>query len=236
MQVVYVYELAVSLPIIDEFNNLKELMIITIDGQSCTGKSTIATLIAKKMNFSYINSGLFYRAITYNLIENKIDIINYKNKIEQVKLLTEEYTFNVDELNKNILIYKTLEVGNFGAEIAKLEFVRTKVNSFITEISLINSNIIIEGRDIGTKIFPNADFKFYFIADLKTRTNRLALDRNSNQINEIQSEIQNRDFEDENRKNSPLKKAENAILVDTTYLTIEEIINQLEKYINGRVK
>ncbi|OCB75317.1 (d)CMP kinase [Flavobacterium crassostreae] len=206
-------------------------MIITIDGKSCTGKSTIALLLSKKINFSYINSGLLYRAITHEILKNKIDLINFKNKEEQIKLLINHYNFDLQKINENISIFKTIEISKFGTEIAKLQFVRDKVNDYISEINSKYKNIIIEGRDIGTKVFPNADFKFFFIADIDIRANRLALERNSKEINKIKIEIQKRDLEDENRKNSPLKKAISAILIDTSKLTIEETVNILEQHL-----
>lgn len=207
-------------------------MIIAIDGQSCTGKSTIAYLLSKKMNFYYINSGLLYRAITFEILENKIDYINYQEKIELIKIISKNYNFDLQKINKYISIYKTSEISKFGTEIAKLNFIREKVNNYISDINQKKFNLIIEGRDIGTKVFPNADFKFYFIADLDIRAKRLMLEQKIDQIDSIKSEIKKRDFEDENRTISPLEKANDAILINTSNLTIEETLNILEQHLN----
>lgn len=207
-------------------------MIIAIDGQSSTGKSTISYLLAKRLNFSYINSGLLYRAITHNILINEINLNNFKDFTENIELLTKEFVFDLKKINNNLSILKSSKISALGTEIAKFQFVREKVNFFISELILNENNIIIEGRDIGTNLIPNADFKFFFTADLDIRANRLALEMKSDKIDQMKLEIKKRDFEDENRKNSPLRKANDAVSIDTSYLTIEETINLIEQKLN----
>lgn len=206
-------------------------MIIAIDGYSATGKSTIANLLAKKIGFKHLNSGLVFRAISYNLLTNRIDKTNFQNNFEKIKELLEQFYIDLEELEKNSLILKAPEVSDFGSQIAKLSFIRERVTEVLKHAAN-NSNIIVEGRDIGTVLFPQADIKFFFKADTTIRTKRLSQERNSTNYEDIKKEIETRDIEDETREISPLIRADDAIDIDTSYLTIEETLELLEHFIN----
>jgi cytidylate kinase len=206
-------------------------MIIAIDGYSATGKSTLAGLLANKIGFRHLNSGLVYRAISYNLQKNGIETSYLPSDIEKIKLLTEQYSIELEELDKNISELKAPQVSQLGTQIAKLPFVRDRVTGILKDAAA-NSNIVVEGRDIGTVLFPNADIKFFFIADTTIRAFRLGRERNSNDYETMKREIELRDKEDETREISPLKRAEDAIDIDTSHITVEETLELLERFVH----
>lgn len=206
-------------------------MIIAIDGYSATGKSTLADLLAKQIGFKHLNSGLVFRAISFNLLKRGIDKSNFKDMIDTIKELTQQFHIDLDELQNNIIKLKTQEVGELGMQIAKLPFVRERVAE-VLRTAASSSNIIVEGRDIGTILFPNADIKFFFKADTSIRANRLGRERNSHDYEALQKEIERRDMEDETREISPLRRADDAIDIDTSYISVEETLQLLKYFLN----
>lgn len=206
-------------------------MIIAIDGYSATGKSTLADLLAKQIGFKHLNSGLVFRAISFNLLKRGIDKSNFKDMIDTIKELTQQFHIDLDELQNNIIKLKTQEVGELGMQIAKLPFVRERVAEVLRTVAS-SSNIIVEGRDIGTILFPNADIKFFFKADTSIRANRLGRERNSHDYEALQKEIERRDMEDETREISPLRRADDAIDIDTSYISVEETLQLLKYFLN----
>lgn len=206
-------------------------MIIVIDGYSATGKSTLADLLAKKIGFRHLNSGLFFRAISYNLLTNGIDKSNFQDYLERIKELTQQFHIDIEEIENNILKLKAPKVSELGVQIAKLTFIREKVTEVLRNAAT-NSNIVVEGRDIGTVLFPQADIKFFFKADTTIRANRLGRERNSTDFDAMKIEIETRDREDETREISPLKRADDAIEIDTSHITVEETLELLERFVN----
>lgn len=206
-------------------------MIIAIDGYSATGKSTLADLLAKQIGFKHLNSGLVFRAISFNLLKRGIDKSNFKDMIDTIEELTQQFHIDLDELQNNIIKLKTQEVGELGMQIAKLPFVRERVAE-VLRTAASSSNIIVEGRDIGTILFPNADIKFFFKADTSIRANRLGRERNSHDYEALQKEIERRDMEDETREISPLRRADDAIDIDTSYISVEETLQLLKYFLN----
>ncbi|MCB1194085.1 MAG: (d)CMP kinase [Leptospiraceae bacterium] len=201
-------------------------MIITIDGYSATGKSTIASKLAQEIGFQHLNSGLIYRTISYYLNSNGIFLYNYMNQIKIIKSLLND--FELTEMKVDITILKSKDIGIFGTKIAQIDFIRDVANSIQKDVASKN-NTIIDGRDAGTVVFPNADFKFFFVADINIRAERIANERKENNIELIKEELIDRDKEDIYRKIAPLKKPKNAIEIDTSFLSIEEIINNMRK-------
>jgi cytidylate kinase len=206
-------------------------MIIAIDGYTATGKSTLADLLAKEIGFRHLNSGLVYRAISYNLLTNGINKSNFRNNLEKIKELTQKFHIDIEVLEKNILKLKAPEVSDLGTQISKLQFVRERVAE-VLRVAAANSNIVVEGRDIGTVLFPNADIKFFFKADTTIRADRLGRERNSNDYEALKKEIETRDKEDETREISPLRRADDAIDVDTSHITVEETLELLKRFVN----
>lgn len=207
-------------------------MIIAIDGYSATGKSTLAKLLSQKTGFRHLNSGLIFRAISLHLLSNHITPNNFKQKLPEINLLTKQFHIDLQQFEENLPNLKTVAVNELGAQVAKLTLVRQRVTEVLKE-AVKNDNYIIDGRDIGTTLFPDAEIKFFFKADSTIRAIRLGRERNSNDIKAMKNEIEMRDREDETRELSPLKQAKDAVEIDTSYITVDETLELLMKNLSG---
>lgn len=219
--------------------------IITIDGTSSTGKSTIAKRIAKKLGYIYIDSGAMYRALTYYCIQKNIISKNFFKKdilIDNLSLIKIDFIKNPLSNNLEVNLngdfieseIRTLEVSDLVSELAKLDDVR----EYMVRIqhSLGNKKgVVMDGRDIGTVVFPNAEYKFFLKASSKLRAKRrydeLAIKNKEISFNEVYENIISRDELDINRSNSPLKKAPDAILIDTETLNLDQVESKILEYI-----
>ena len=209
-------------------------MIIAIDGPAGSGKSTTARLLAKKLDFIYLDTGAMYRAVTLFFLDNKIDLTNSDdvssalNKMN-LKIENRSSSFNVFVQNTNVnnLIRDELINKNV-SNVSEIYSVRKKMVEIQREFSS-NKDIVIEGRDIGSCVFPNADYKFYIEADISVRASRRLKDlSNGNKsLDEMCKLLLERDKIDSNRDISPLIKPKDAYVVDTTLLTIEEQVIKL---------
>ena len=219
---------------------MKKKYIISIDGPAASGKSTTAKLLAKKLKYVYIDSGAMYRAcglyaLNHNInlkdlkslqqMLDKIDIkIKYTEQDNKLYLNGEDVTFRIREA----------DITKLSSEIAVIGIVREKMVELQRQIGK-DGGVIMDGRDIGTIVFPYADFKFFMIADVKTRAKRRWEEANEKgenlNLEEIEKEIIWRDKNDTTRKISPLVKAKDAIKVDTSNMTIKEQANYLFNYI-----
>ncbi len=212
-------------------------MIIALDGPAGSGKSTIAKLIANQNNISYLDTGAMYRMVTYFLLKNDIDLNDdtaCEKELSKINLLIENENFilNDEVVNEKI---RSIEVTRNVSVVAAQKAVR----SFLVDQQRIiagNISCILDGRDIGTVVFPNADYKFFLTASAEVRAQR-RFDQNSGQDNEqsyeeILADIIRRDEIDSTRKESPLKKAEDAIEIDSSYLSIEEVASEIYNVIN----
>lgn len=211
-------------------------MIIAIDGPAGAGKSTIAKKLSTRFNFTYISSGKIYRSIALYFHNKNIDIQDQekiKEELTNIKIHYEgEFHLNgmpVEKyINSDIISKKT-------SDVSKYKFIRDFIQSIIEEISK-NKNIIMDGRDIGTKVFPNADYKFYLTASVEERAKRRykELKDSGMDVNytEIFESIKDRDQNDMNREIAPLKKADDAVVVDSSNKTIEEVVDEISSYIN----
>lgn len=215
-------------------------MIIAIDGPSGAGKSTVAKLLSKKLGFEYIDTGAMYRALAYKAFINKIEI-NEENeeKInEMIERTTVDYHSNniyLDGENVESLIRdENISIG--ASKISALQNVRTKMVELQRKIAK-NKDVILDGRDIGTKVFPNADYKFFITASEEVRADRryeqLVSEGKTANFNSVFSDLKQRDKNDTTRKFSPLRKAEDAILIDTTNKGIDEVIRDIANIIGG---
>ena len=203
-------------------------MIIAIDGPAGSGKSTIAKLIAKDLDLVYLDTGAMYRIFTLKTLKENVEYTNLKNINELLETLDidiDKDKFYLDKKDVSSEI-RTTEVANNVSNIAAIKEVREKMVSLQREFSK-SKNVIVDGRDIGTDVFPNANVKIFLIADAKERTNRRykeLKEKNKNiSWDEIYKNILTRDEIDSTRKIAPLKKAEDAIEVDTTGKSIEEV-------------
>ena len=204
-------------------------MIIAIDGEASTGKSTQAKIIAEKLNINYRDSGAYYRAITLFLIRNQINPketlgndtfskIDISQKFEKNSF---SILLNGEDVTSKIRGHKvSLNV----SEYAKKPEIRKFVYNLLRKSSKLNS-IVVDGRDIGTVVFPDADYKFFLFAKPEIRAQRRHKEINDKnvKIESIEKEILRRDDIDSNRDIAPLKKAEDAFGIDVSHLSIEEV-------------
>ena len=208
-------------------------MIIAIDGPAGSGKSTIAKLIAKDLDLVYLDTGAMYRIFTLKTLKENVEHTNLKKINELLETLDidiDKDKFYLDKKDVSSEI-RTTEVANNVSKIAAIKEVREKMVSLQREFSKLK-NVIVDGRDIGTVVFPNADMKIFLIADAKERTNRRYKELKEKDKNiswdEIYKNILTRDEIDSTRKIAPLKKAKDAIEVDTTGKSIEEVKKIIE--------
>jgi cytidylate kinase len=208
-------------------------IIITIDGFSSCGKSTLAKQLAQKLNYTYIDSGAMYRAITLYFLRNNIDWAN-KNEISNalknitLQFLPKKHSGNTEiYLNgENVeYIIRDLVIAEKVSEIAALPEVRKFAVAAQQQIGK-NKGIVMDGRDIGTTVFPDAELKIFMVADEAVRVERRfaeMFEKNPNiTLDEVRTNIALRDYIDSNRKVSPLTKADDAIVLDNTNLTQKE--------------
>jgi cytidylate kinase len=208
-------------------------VIIAIDGEASTGKSTQAKKIAEKFNYNYRDSGAYYRAITLYLIQNNI---NSNDNISQsvLSLISIEQVYkdkkltiylNGNDVTQKIRGFKvSVNVSNFAKKPEIRDFVYEQLRS-----SARSNSLVIDGRDIGTVVFPNATFKFFLLADPKIRAERRhkQINDKSVKLESIEEEIILRDNTDSTRKIAPLKKADDAFEIDVTLLTIEQVFEKI---------
>jgi len=216
-------------------------MIIAIDGPAGAGKSTVAKLVARKLNFTYLDTGAMYRAVTVAAMEENVDLFDDNTLIAVVKKVKINIQPQEDGSLKVILNGKDvtqrirdIEVTNSVSFIAKVPGVREVMVQLQREFGRHN-NIVVEGRDIGTVVFPNAEKKFYLDADFTERARRRIkeLGETHSKLNEqeIATDLEKRDNQDLTRAVAPLKKAADAINIDTTPLSIEQVVDKILSYI-----
>mgnify|MGYP006135480825 FL=1 len=221
-----------------------ETTVIAVDGFASTGKSTLSKRLANALNFTYIDTGFMYRVVSYfalnsNLIED--DVILEK---EFEKVLAEtKFTWSTDTQSKEMLFngksfgdeIRTLEISTWVSQIAQLGFVREHLVAQQRSLSKLGS-VVMDGRDIGTVVFPYADFKFFLVADSKIRAQRrfdeLQAKGEKVLFEEILKNVVDRDHQDSTRDISPLRKAGDALEIDTTSFGVEEVFEQMVSYIN----
>ncbi len=220
-------------------------MIIAIDGTVCSGKSTIAKTLAKELGFGYFSAGSIYRAIALKTSRNNIKLTDEKSIVEMLKNTKIEITF-ADGESKTLLdgedvssLIRSPEITMLSAKVAILPKVREYVRK-IEHLVGDNFNIVIEGRDIGTVVFPNAEVKIFMTASEEVRTKRRMADFEKKGIifsyEEALSDLRERDKADMTRKDSPLKKAEDAIEFDNSSYTLEQSLEKLKKIISKNLK
>ena len=214
-------------------------MIIAIDGPSASGKSTTAKGVAERLGISHLVSGAMYSAVTLGIIESSIDLNDYASISEFLKNIEIHFdSLNNIWLNGHNVAEKirTTEVSSNVSAVSALPVVREKmvlIQRFIAK----DKHCVLEGRDIGTVVFPNADYKFFIVADLEIRAKRRLLDFEKigeiSSLTELISDIENRDRLDSSRDVSPLVQAKDAISIDTSKLTIDEQIEKIIEIINN---
>lgn len=216
-------------------------MTIAIDGYSSCGKSTLAKALAKKLGFIYVDSGAMYRAVTYYFLKHDIAIHSETDVMAALGNIQIDFEYvngkntcflNSEDIEAHI---RSMRVSNNVSEVAAIGSVRSLLVKLQREIADCKS-VVMDGRDIGTVVFPNADIKFFIIADREIRTRRRydELIKNGKEVSlrEVQLNLDHRDHIDTTRKISPLSKAEDAIEIDNTYLSREEQLELAITFIN----
>ncbi|MFA8434521.1 MAG: (d)CMP kinase [Marinifilaceae bacterium] len=227
-------------------NTPQKKLIIAIDGYSSCGKSTVAKDLAKKIGYTYIDSGAMYRVITLYALRNNLitdEIVDEEKLKESLKDISISFQYNQQSQRHETFLngelvedeIRTLEVSNNVSAIAKIRFVREKLVTLQREMSE-GGAVIMDGRDIGTVVFPNADLKIFMTAAVDVRAMRrykeLAAKNEPITLEEISENVKKRDYIDENREESPLRKAEDAIILDNSYMTPEEQLDWIVEKMN----
>lgn len=207
--------------------------IVTIDGWSACGKSTLAKQLAKKLGYVYIDSGAMYRAITLYFLRNHIDWTDTKEVVEALNNIHIDFHFNEKSQQSEIFLndenieylIRDLVIADKVSDVAAIREVRTFAVAQQQKMGK-KKGIVMDGRDIGTTVFPDAEIKFFMTADSAVRVERRFKDlfeKNPNiSIEEVKANLEMRDYIDSNREVSPLRKADDAIILDNTNLTMEE--------------
>ena len=219
-------------------------MIISIDGPAGSGKSTVASLLAEKLGFIHFNSGSLFRAITAYLLENNFNFAIIEESYPKLELqLDIKIINNSQHIFVNNIDY-TSELRNNNVSIhAPLisinKYIRNIIDKKQKQFAKSN-NVVIDGRDIGSHVFPKAEFKFYLDCNIKERAKRRfneeKLKNSKITLKQIKNELSERDFFDKTRKIAPLVIPKNAIVVDSTKLTIDEVIDKMLNHIKETIR
>lgn len=229
------------------FNSL----VIAIDGYSSCGKSTVAKALARKLGLHYIDSGAMYRAVTLYFLQNRIPIpgqdgvlhpdVNYEAILDEVSI-----TFRFNPANGFSEVYlndenveqeiRSMKISEFVSHVSTSKEVRSRLVD-LQRMARKEGGLVMDGRDIGTTVFPDADLKIFMKADPMVRAERRYIEMTQKGIEvsreEIINNIMSRDYEDTHREQSPLRKAADAIVLDNTWMTKEEqvefVLQELEK-------
>ena len=203
---------------------------IAIDGSSASGKTTGSKIISKELKFKLLSSGKLYRYLAFQILKNK-----RKYNQKYIKIQSKKITFQKLK-NKKL---DNPEITKLASLIARKKYIRNELKKFQTNFINRNNKVIIEGRDIASKIMPNADLKIFFKCSLKEKAKRRLkeykkLNKKIN-LDEVEKSLKSRDFSDKNRKESPLLFVKGAVLVDTTKLTIKQLELKLVKLVKERL-
>lgn len=224
-------------------------MIVTIDGPSGTGKSTVAEKLAEKLGYTYFDTGALYRAIAWKILKDDIALTD----LDTIEKMLKTFSFHV-ETHDGQKIYKvdaddvtkairSQEVTDIVSEVSAMKCVRDAMRP-LQELFSQEGPTVFEGRDLGTVVFPHADVKFFLTAQPAVRAKRRLKDlqqkfpdRESEfSYEDILQKIKDRDAYDSSRELAPLKQADDAILVDTSQMTIDEVVATLENYVKEKSK
>lgn len=216
-------------------------MIIAVDGPAGAGKSTVAKILSRKLGYLYIDTGAMYRALTLKALENNIPIDAEEQVLKLALGVKIDLINNADGSLSVILDNKDVSldirqprITQFVSDLAKIKKVRQVLVAMQRELGK-KGNCVLDGRDIGTVVFPDAQKKFFIDASASQRVNRRfkelkGLGQNISE-NDVTKDLTNRDKIDTTRQSSPLRKAEDAIYIDTTNLSIEQVVNKMLGYL-----
>ena len=214
---------------------------VAVDGPAGSGKSTITKMVAKDLGYNYVDTGAMYRGLTYDFLKNnlteldekKIELLLSKVKFEVKFIDRVQYVFvNDEDVSEKI---RTAEVSKFTSLFAKSPAVREFLIDTQRNLAMSN-NIIMDGRDIASVVLPNADVKIFLTASVEERARRRVLDFERQGVvdidfDKVKADIAARDYQDENRDIAPLVKVDDAVSIDTTNLTITEVVEKMTELI-----
>ena len=216
---------------------------VAVDGPAGSGKSTITKMVSEKLGFNYVDTGAMYRALTYNFLSNDLKELE-ENKIKE---LLEDLDFRVEYVDGVQYVYvndvevsdkiRTAEVSKYTSLFAKSPAVRKFLIDTQRNLAHTN-NIIMDGRDIASVVLPNADVKIFLTASVEERARRRVLDFECQGLEnvdfeKVKEDIKARDWQDENRDIAPLVKVDSATLVDTTSMTIDEVVDKMTELVKA---
>jgi len=215
---------------------------IAIDGPAGAGKSTVAKAVAKKLNFIYLDTGAMYRAVAYSAIKNGIAITDEQAISEFVKTITMDIAYDengeqqIFVFDENVTPYiRQNEISKAASDVSAYPAVRYRMVE-LQRIEAGKNNVVLDGRDIGTFVLPNAEYKFFMTASPEVRAKRrydeLLARGQSVDYDKVLNDIITRDYNDSHRAVAPLKQAEDAVYLDTSNMTVEEVTN----FIIDRIK
>ena len=226
---------------------MKKQITIAIDGFSSTGKSTLAKQLAQQLGYIYVDTGAMYRAVAYFAMQNQLISIDSFNKVDlvnQLKNIVLEFKFNnelgfaemyLNGTNVEKAI-RTIEVSGYVSKVAEVSEVRAKLVEQQQEMGK-NKGIVMDGRDIGTVVFPDAELKIFMTASAATRAQRrfdeLVQKGDSVSYDEVLKNVEERDYIDTHRDDSPLVMAEDAVEIDNSHLTREEQFQAVLELVNA---
>lgn len=216
-------------------------IVIAIDGPAAAGKSTVAKRVAQILGFTYIDTGAMYRAVTYYCLKNGIDcekeemVDKIIDKIDIVLFPDHTVTLNGEDVTYDI---RTTSVADNVSYIASYKNVRLFLVEQQRKIAE-NTSVVMDGRDIGSYVLPNADVKIFQIASVETRAKRRYLENIQKGIDctleSVTAELKKRDYIDSHRDFAPLTKADDAVALDTSYMNIEEVVSSILEIIKQKV-
>ncbi|MDP8253312.1 MAG: (d)CMP kinase [Candidatus Kaelpia aquatica] len=216
--------------------------VITIDGPAGSGKSTVAKLVAKRLGLNYLDTGAMYRALTWASLEAKIDLSNNS----AILAIAESMDLNISYQNGKLSVYLK---GKDVSDAIRLPLVNESISriSEVPEVrdimvskqrELAKSGAVVEGRDIGTVVFPDAEYKFYIDADFDIRVERRYKEMQAKELDlsrdDVSINLSKRDISDKNRLHGPLVKAEDAIVIDTTGMSIDDVVDKILSYLGDK--
>lgn len=231
----------------DQYQESMRKIIVTVDGWSSCGKSTMARQLAKELDYIFIDSGAMYRAITLYFTRHNVSLQNSDEIIEALTKISLEFIFNPANGNNEIwlngenveIFIRDIGVAEKVSAVATIKEVREFAVAQQQKIGA-NKGIVMDGRDIGTAVFPNAELKIFMTADVEVRVARrfkeLVVKNPTITMEEVRSNLSSRDYTDSNREISPLRRAEDAIILDNSHLSPEEQLELALKWAKEKME
>lgn len=208
-------------------------MRIAIDGPSGSGKSSVAKAVAKRLGLLHLDTGGMYRTLGYKVIKDGLNLENIEEILKNLdlKIVNKKFFLDGEDVSEKI---RSNEVSKIASKVSSIKSVREYMVNLQREISS-NNDVILDGRDIGTVVFPNAEVKIYLTASPEIRANRRYLEDGSLSYEKILEDILKRDYDDSHREHSPLKVAEGAKIIDTDNLSFEEVVEKIIGVIKNEI-